>query len=235
MNGVDPSPRTSPWRRVLHQAPGQGLLLQPAGGQLADGPSARPHSLQGCPWSVSTRRCRRRATTTRPGCSPRSRQSRQPWYTAPRRSTCELASGPPGRRESGLLRAAGTVLDEVSFEIRAGEFTGLIGSNGVGKTTLLRVILGLQRADSGTVGAGRRCGREPIPRLRPSEGLLDPDVPMRARDLVALGLDGNRFGFGRRTKRTAGSVERDARRRRRRAASRIAGSERSRGVSSNAS
>ena len=34
----------------------------------------------------------------------------------------------------------------------------------------------------------------------PQKVVLDPDMPMRARDLVALGLDGNRFGFGRRTK-----------------------------------
>ena len=44
-----------------------------------------------------------------------------------------------------------TILDAVSFEVRAGEFTGLIGSNGVGKTTLLRVVLGLQRPGSGGV------------------------------------------------------------------------------------
>jgi len=30
-----------------------------------------------------------------------------------------------------------TILDEVSFEVRRGEFTGLIGSNGVGKTLSL--------------------------------------------------------------------------------------------------
>ena len=29
----------------------------------------------------------------------------------------------------------------------------------------------------------------------PQKVLLDPDVPLRARDLVALGIDGNRFGF----------------------------------------
>ena len=54
----------------------------------------------------------------------------------------------------GVSFAGRTILDAVSFEIRAGEFTGLIGSNGVGKTTLLRVILGTQRADRGTVQMG---------------------------------------------------------------------------------
>ena len=43
------------------------------------------------------------------------------------------------------------ILDDVSFSIGAGEFTVLIGSNGVGKTTLLRAILGLQSIDAGTI------------------------------------------------------------------------------------
>jgi zinc/manganese transport system ATP-binding protein len=84
------------------------------------------------------------------------------------------------------------VLNEVSFAIGTGEFTGLIGSNGAGKTTLLRVILGLQRTTAGRVrlpGASRRqIG------YVPQQVQLDPDLPLRARDLVALGLDGHRFG-----------------------------------------
>ena len=89
------------------------------------------------------------------------------------------------------------ILDKVSFTISPGEFTGLIGPNGAGKTTLLRVILGLQRPDSGTVLADG----QPLSRHHraigyvPQKVLLDPDLPMRARDLVALGLDGNRYGF----------------------------------------
>ena len=89
------------------------------------------------------------------------------------------------------------ILDEVSFNIRAGEFTGLIGTNGAGKTTLLRVILGLQRASAGqvTVAGHHRSARKPAIGYVPQKVLLDPDLPMRARDLVALGLDGNRYGF----------------------------------------
>ena len=36
---------------------------------------------------------------------------------------------------------------------------------------------------------------------------LDPDVPVRARDFVALGLDAHRFGFARRTKEQRELVE----------------------------
>ena len=71
----------------------------------------------------------------------------------------------------------------------------MIGSNGAGKTTLLRVILGLQRPSAGRVriaGGGRR--NRSVGYV-PQKVLLDPDMPMRARDLVELGLDGNRFGI----------------------------------------
>jgi zinc/manganese transport system ATP-binding protein len=102
----------------------------------------------------------------------------------------------------GVSFSGRTVLDGVSFEIRRGEFTGLIGSNGVGKTTLLRVILGLQRPDRGQVRVLGESSSSGGPSLGyvPQKVLLDPDVPIRARDLVALGLDAQRYGFGRRTK-----------------------------------
>ena len=99
------------------------------------------------------------------------------------------------------------VLDDVSFTIRHGEFTGLIGSNGAGKTTLLRVILGLQSANAGTVSTpGATRARADIGYV-PQKFLLDADVPMRARDLVALGLDGHRFGLTRRSRKQHQLVE----------------------------
>jgi zinc/manganese transport system ATP-binding protein len=91
------------------------------------------------------------------------------------------------------------VLHDVSFEIGPGQFTGLIGSNGVGKTTLMRVILGLQEPSRG--GAvlqrdGARPGRAGAAiGYVPQKFLLDPDLPLRARDLVSLGLDGHRLGM----------------------------------------
>ena len=89
------------------------------------------------------------------------------------------------------------ILDGVSFGLRRGEFTGLIGSNGSGKTTLLRAILGLQRTTAGSVEV---LGVPEARRSRsigyvPQKILLDPDMPLRVRDLVALGIDGHRFGF----------------------------------------
>jgi zinc/manganese transport system ATP-binding protein len=89
------------------------------------------------------------------------------------------------------------ILHDVSFNLHAGELTGLIGSNGAGKTTIFRVILGLEAPSAGTVlfsGLPRPRRNRSIGYVPQSIG-LDPDVPLRARDVVALGLDGDRFGF----------------------------------------
>jgi len=82
------------------------------------------------------------------------------------------------------------VLHDVRFTIRPGEFVGLIGSNGAGKTTLMRVILGLLPPAAGRV----RVSEGGIGYV-PQKIQLDPDMPLRARDLVGLGLDGNRLGI----------------------------------------
>jgi len=47
----------------------------------------------------------------------------------------------------GTLRA----LRDLSFEVRSGEIFGFVGSNGAGKTTAMRIILGVLAADSGQV------------------------------------------------------------------------------------
>jgi len=89
------------------------------------------------------------------------------------------------------------ILDDVQFTIAPGEFTGLIGSNGAGKTTLLKVILGLVHPSSGQVVVvdSERSSRNPLVGYVPQKIALDPDMPVRARDLVGLGLDGHRLGI----------------------------------------
>jgi zinc/manganese transport system ATP-binding protein len=82
------------------------------------------------------------------------------------------------------------VLHDVRFTIKPGEFVGLIGSNGAGKTTLLRVILGLLQPSAGKVWVSA-AGIGYVPQ----KIQLDPDMPLRARDLVGLGIDGQRFGI----------------------------------------
>jgi zinc/manganese transport system ATP-binding protein len=112
--------------------------------------------------------------------------------------------------QSVEVRVAGRrILDAVDFAIAPGEFTGLIGSNGAGKTTLFRVILGLQTPTAGRVLlAGRpRSRRGPPIGYVPQKFLLDPDLPLRARDLVGLGLDAQRLGIPWRSRRRRALIE----------------------------
>ena len=54
-------------------------------------------------------------------------------------------------REINAWRGDRHILRDVSFSVRAGEFLKITGPNGVGKTTLLRVVCGLLPAESGSV------------------------------------------------------------------------------------
>ncbi|HEY2550534.1 MAG TPA: metal ABC transporter ATP-binding protein [Streptosporangiaceae bacterium] len=118
--------------------------------------------------------------------------------------------GRPGevlRVEGVSVSLAGRpVLGDVSFTVGAGQFTGLIGPNGAGKTTLLRVILGLQRPSAGQVTLPRQAGRAARLGYVPQKVLLDPDMPLRARDLVGLGLDGHRLGIPLRSRQRREAV-----------------------------
>jgi len=76
-----------------------------------------------------------------------------------------VAGPEPVVRVEGLTRRFGplTAVDGVTFDIGRGEMFGLIGPDGAGKTTTLRLILGLLAPQAGTV---RACGVDPQRRRR---------------------------------------------------------------------
>ena len=49
-----------------------------------------------------------------------------------------------------------TAVDDLSFEVRAGEVFALLGPNGAGKTTLIRILAGILHPTSGAVRVGPR-------------------------------------------------------------------------------
>jgi zinc transport system ATP-binding protein len=91
-----------------------------------------------------------------------------------------------------------TAVQSVSFSIASGDFLGIIGPNGGGKTTLLRLILGLLSPNTGTI---RLLGGEPA-RTRMSAGYVPQETstnkgfPISVHDAVLMGLTARR-GMGR--------------------------------------
>jgi len=89
--------------------------------------------------------------------------------------------------------------EDLDLRVRAGEFVAVLGPNGVGKTSLLRVLLGLAQLSSGRVSVLGRPPRRgsPLVGYVPQQRAVDPGLPLRGRDLVHLGLDGHRWGLVR--------------------------------------
>jgi len=97
------------------------------------------------------------------------------------------------------------VLQDITFAIEPLDYVSVVGPNGGGKTTLLRLILGLLKPSHGTI---RVFGRPPD-QVRPMLGyvpqhfLFDPKFPVRVIDVVLMGrLSGlSRLGRYRRSDR----------------------------------
>ncbi len=90
------------------------------------------------------------------------------------------------------------LFEDLSFQLYEGDFVAVLGPNGVGKTSLVRILLGLQAPTAGSV---RVDGLDPArSRSRvgyvPQQRAFDRDLALRGRDLVRLGLDGHRWGVG---------------------------------------
>jgi zinc/manganese transport system ATP-binding protein len=105
----------------------------------------------------------------------------------------------PAVRLRGARLAYGrrVLWDGLDLDVAPGEFLAVLGPNGSGKTSLLRVLLGLQPLSAGTVeinGTPVRRGRNAVGYI-PQQRALDRTLTLRGRDLVGLGLDGHRWGF----------------------------------------
>ncbi len=114
-------------------------------------------------------------------------------------------------RDAVVVLGGRTVWSGVNATVGAGEFVAILGPNGVGKSTLLKAILGLVPLAHGTV---RLLGRPPgragheIGYL-PQRRSFDASLRVRGLDVVRLGLDGDRWGLplpGRRSRAAAARV-----------------------------
>jgi zinc/manganese transport system ATP-binding protein len=89
------------------------------------------------------------------------------------------------------------IWNNADINLEQGGFIAVVGPNGSGKSTLFRVLLGMQPLSQGHVrvfGEIPHRGNQAIGYL-PQRRSFDPDMPIRGRDLVMLGLEGLNWGF----------------------------------------
>jgi peptide/nickel transport system ATP-binding protein len=88
-------------------------------------------------------------------------------------------------------RAPTVAVDDVSFQVHAGEFLGIVGESGSGKSTVAKLILGLETPSSGTVLVGGRDTRDADPASRAARiatvqmVFQDPQSALNPRRMVA--------------------------------------------------
>ena len=134
-------------RRAVRQEARPGGGLDPPGHQGAAHPQRGPRAGA----DGAARGARRSVARSRARCGSRSTRGAARASSSPRRSTSPTR-GARARRRS---------CDDLSLRIMRGDRIGLVGPNGVGKTTLLRLLLGQLAPTSGAACASAPSSRSP--------------------------------------------------------------------------
>lgn len=80
------------------------------------------------------------------------------------------------------------ILDDVSFTLNDGEYIGILGPNGGGKSTFLKLVLGLIKPQKGSVTVTDKN----ISYISQTTAMSDNNFPMSVKEVVALGLVKNK-------------------------------------------
>ncbi len=82
------------------------------------------------------------------------------------------------------------VLPDVNLSLRCGSFTGLLGANGSGKSTILKTVLGIIPPLGGRIVLNPVAGRPPVFGYMPQRESLDPIYPLSSFEVVLMGVCG---------------------------------------------
>lgn len=99
-------------------------------------------------------------------------------------------------KRATLSYGSRTLWQDLNLDVQPGEFLAVLGANGSGKTSFLKILLGLSHLSSGTLtvdGGPAKRGNRAIGYV-PQQKNFAPDTALRARDLVGLGVDGDKWG-----------------------------------------
>lgn len=91
-----------------------------------------------------------------------------------------------------------SVLEDVSFKIQERTFISIVGPNAGGKTTLLKLMLGLLKPSQGIIEIFGQPPEKARPRIgyMPQYVQFDPNFPVSVLDVVLMGRLGNGARFG---------------------------------------
>ncbi len=111
--------------------------------------------------------------------------------------------------QDATLSFPGTTLwTGLNLSVAPREFIAVIGSNGSGKTSLMKAILGQEQLNSGQI----RLNGKPVTRGNnrigyiPQQRSSDAGTPLRAKDMLRLGFEGHLFGLAWPSKKAKGRV-----------------------------
>lgn len=108
----------------------------------------------------------------------------------------------------GLVRDGKVILQNVNFTVNRGDFVAVTGPNGGGKTTMLRIILGLLKPTCGKV---EFASPKPSIGYLPQKNMVDSHFPLTVAQVVESGLLGirglDKAEIGRRTAEVLRRIE----------------------------